>query len=106
MIERMLADYRSAYGFGAFCLRYFNAAGADARLRENETHLIPRAVMALQRLAGRFGHRSRGTSIPGEQIPTQLLLAELVLGATLILSTRDWHASAPHETYAAQGAVD
>ncbi|MGY4485783.1 UDP-glucose 4-epimerase [Bradyrhizobium sp. LM3.2] len=23
MIERMLADYRSAYGFGAFCLRYF-----------------------------------------------------------------------------------
>src|SRR6201996_1885024 len=30
MIERMLADYRSAYGFGAFCLRYFNASGADA----------------------------------------------------------------------------
>jgi UDP-glucose-4-epimerase GalE len=53
MIERMLADYRRAYGFGAFCLRYFNAAGADARgdlgeLRENEAHLIPRAMMALQ----------------------------------------------------------
>jgi UDP-glucose 4-epimerase len=31
MIERMLADYRSAYGFDAFCLRNFNAAGADAR---------------------------------------------------------------------------
>ena len=30
MIERMLADYRRAYGFGAFCLRYFNASGADA----------------------------------------------------------------------------
>src|SRR3984957_8802853 len=30
MIERMLADYRSAYGLGAFCLRYFNASGADA----------------------------------------------------------------------------
>ncbi|MHA0111420.1 NAD-dependent epimerase/dehydratase family protein, partial [Klebsiella pneumoniae] len=29
MIERMLADYRAAYGFGAFCLRYFNASGAD-----------------------------------------------------------------------------
>ena len=53
MIERMLADYRAAYGFGAFCLRYFNASGADpegglGELRENETHLIPRAMMALQ----------------------------------------------------------
>jgi UDP-glucose-4-epimerase GalE len=53
MIERMLADYRGAYGFGAFCLRYFNASGADAKggigeLRDNETHLIPRALMTLQ----------------------------------------------------------
>ena len=53
MIERMLADYRSAYGLGSFCLRYFNASGADAsggigELRDNETHLIPRAMMALQ----------------------------------------------------------
>jgi UDP-glucose 4-epimerase len=53
MIERVLADYRSAYGFGAFCLRYFNASGADpagglGEMREVETHLIPRAMMALQ----------------------------------------------------------
>jgi UDP-glucose 4-epimerase len=53
MIERILADYRNAYGLGAFCLRYFNASGADAsggigELRDNETHLIPRAMMALQ----------------------------------------------------------
>ena len=53
MIERMLADYRTAYGFGAFCLRYFNASGADpaggiGEMRDNETHLIPRAMMALQ----------------------------------------------------------
>jgi UDP-glucose-4-epimerase GalE len=53
IIERILADYRSAYGLGAFCLRYFNASGADAtggigELRDNETHLIPRAMMALQ----------------------------------------------------------
>jgi UDP-glucose-4-epimerase GalE len=53
MIERVLADYRSAYGFGSFALRYFNASGADAsgdigELREVETHLIPRAMMALQ----------------------------------------------------------
>ena len=59
MIERMLADYRSAYGFGAFCLRYFNASGADpaggiGELRDNETHLIPRAMMALQGHAGDF----------------------------------------------------
>src|SRR6478609_7474561 len=53
MIERMLADYRNAYGFGAFCLRYFNASGADpsgdiGEMREVETRLIPRAMMALQ----------------------------------------------------------
>jgi UDP-glucose-4-epimerase GalE len=59
MIERILADYRSAYGLGSFCLRYFNASGADAsggigELRDNETHLIPRAMMALQGHVGDF----------------------------------------------------
>ncbi len=59
MIERLLADYRSAYRLGAFCLRYFNASGADAsgdigELRDNETHLIPRAMMALQGHVGDF----------------------------------------------------
>jgi UDP-glucose-4-epimerase GalE len=53
MIERMLADYRNAYGFASFCLRYFNASGADeaggiGELRDHETHLIPRAMMAMQ----------------------------------------------------------
>jgi UDP-glucose-4-epimerase GalE len=53
MVERILADYRSAHGLGAFALRYFNASGADAsgeigELRDTETHLIPRAMMALQ----------------------------------------------------------
>jgi len=53
MIERVLADYRGAYGLGSFALRYFNASGADpaggiGELREVETHLIPRAMMALQ----------------------------------------------------------
>ncbi len=57
MIERILADYRSAYGFGVFCLRYFNASGADpaggiGESRANETHLIPRAMMALQPQSG------------------------------------------------------
>jgi UDP-glucose-4-epimerase GalE len=53
MIERILADYRRAYGLRSFALRYFNASGADAsgnigELRDNETHLIPRAMMALR----------------------------------------------------------
>lgn len=53
MVERALTDYRHAYGFSAFCLRYFNACGADAsgqigELRDPETHLIPRVMMALQ----------------------------------------------------------
>jgi UDP-glucose 4-epimerase len=53
MIERVLADYRNAYGFSSFALRYFNASGADpeggiGEDRKIETHLIPRAMMALQ----------------------------------------------------------
>ena len=53
MAERALADYRTAYGFSSFALRYFNASGADpeggiGEDREIETHLIPRAMMALQ----------------------------------------------------------
>jgi UDP-glucose 4-epimerase/UDP-arabinose 4-epimerase len=52
MIEQILSDYRAAYGFSAIALRYFNACGADAsgaigELRDPETHLIPRALMAI-----------------------------------------------------------
>ena len=53
MIERILSDFRDAYGLASFSLRYFNACGADAsglvgELHEPETHLIPRALMAIQ----------------------------------------------------------
>jgi UDP-glucose 4-epimerase len=46
VIENVLADYASAYGFAYAALRYFNAAGAhpDGDLGEDhdpETHLIP-----------------------------------------------------------------
>ncbi|MBI5361244.1 MAG: UDP-glucose 4-epimerase GalE [Planctomycetes bacterium] len=49
--ERILEDYRNAYGIGFTALRYFNAAGAslDAGIGENhpvETHLIPRAILS------------------------------------------------------------
>jgi len=51
--EGMIEDYGRAYGWGAAILRYFNAAGADpdgeiGEQREVETHLIPRALMALR----------------------------------------------------------
>ena len=49
--EKLIADYRAAHGFKAFCFRYFNVAGADpagelGEARPIETHLIPRAIMA------------------------------------------------------------
>lgn len=51
MIERMLAWAGRVHGLRVACLRYFNAAGADAagRLGEDhrpETHLIPLAIDA------------------------------------------------------------
>jgi UDP-glucose-4-epimerase GalE len=53
MMERILHWVDQAHGLRSACLRYFNAAGADpagglGELREVETHLIPRAMMALQ----------------------------------------------------------
>jgi UDP-glucose 4-epimerase/UDP-arabinose 4-epimerase len=53
MAEQIIADHRRAYGLRAVSLRYFNASGADAsrligELRDLETHLIPRAMQALQ----------------------------------------------------------
>lgn len=53
MIEQVLADFRRAYALSSFSLRYFNACGADnsgliGELRNPETHLIPRALMALR----------------------------------------------------------
>lgn len=53
MVEHMLADFGRAYGLKSVILRYFNACGADAagdlgEKRDPETHIIPRALMALQ----------------------------------------------------------
>ena len=53
MVERVLTDFRAAYGLRSYVLRYFNACGADpdgeiGESRDPETHLIPRAMMALQ----------------------------------------------------------
>jgi UDP-glucose-4-epimerase GalE len=53
MVERILFDYQRADEVNAVALRYFNASGADpegelGELRDPETHLIPRAMMAIQ----------------------------------------------------------
>ncbi len=49
MFERILAWYGKAYGLKHVSFRYFNAAGASARLGEDhrpETHLIPNVLKA------------------------------------------------------------
>jgi UDP-arabinose 4-epimerase len=51
VIERMLSDYRAAYGLRSIALRYFNAAGADpdgeiGEAHAPETHLVPLALGA------------------------------------------------------------
>ena len=48
-----MCDYQRAHEISAIALRYFNASGADpegelGELRDPETHLIPRAMMAIQ----------------------------------------------------------
>jgi len=53
MVERILCDYQKTDKIAAIALRYFNASGADpetelGELRDPETHLIPRAMMAIQ----------------------------------------------------------
>ena len=50
--ERILKDYKTAYGISSVSLRYFNAAGADPDLEigedrgTKETHIIPLAIEA------------------------------------------------------------
>ena len=53
MVERILGDCASAYDTKFVALRYLNACGADpeseiGEMRDSETHLIPRAMMAIQ----------------------------------------------------------
>src|SRR3954453_9206380 len=101
MIERMLADYRSAYGFGAFCLRYFNASGADpaggiGELRDNATHLIPRAMMALQGHAefALFGHNNAPPAGPPSGATIHPPAAAAANAAAPSLLNRDMPAAA------------
>ncbi|HEV3003961.1 MAG TPA: UDP-glucose 4-epimerase GalE [Pirellulales bacterium] len=68
VIERALADYARAYGFGYAALRYFNAAGAspDGDIGEDhspESHLVPLVLQVA------LGQRGRIT-IFGDDYPT------------------------------------
>lgn len=68
VIERALADYAHAYGFGYAALRYFNASGAspDGDLGEDhtpESHLIPLVLQVA------LGQREKIT-IFGDDYPT------------------------------------
>ncbi len=67
-IEQALGDFNRAYGLNFFSLRYFNAAGADAKARigerhNPETHLIP---LVLQAASG----RREAITVYGRDYPT------------------------------------
>lgn len=67
MVEKILADFDTAYGLKATALRYFNASGADdsgeiGESHNPETHLIP---IVLQTAAGkRASIKMFGTDYP------------------------------------------
>jgi UDP-glucose 4-epimerase len=68
MVERILSDFATAYGFKSVIFRYFNAAGADphGKLGEDhnpETHLIP---LILQTALG----KRESISVFGTDYPT------------------------------------
>lgn len=51
MVEQILRDFSTAHDLRSVCLRYFNASGDDAagetgEAHRDETHLIPRAILA------------------------------------------------------------
>jgi UDP-glucose 4-epimerase len=67
MVERILADFGSAYGLRSIAFRYFNAAGADpageiGEVHEPETHLIP--IVLQTALGQRAGVQVFGTDYP------------------------------------------
>jgi UDP-glucose-4-epimerase GalE len=67
VMERILSDFAKAYGLEWSALRYFNACGADpdgeiGEKRTEETHLIPRALMAIQGYIRDF--KVYGTAFP------------------------------------------
>lgn len=93
MVEQIMNDFRSAYGLNFIALRYFNASGADldaeiGELRDPETHIIPRAMMALQGHLDDF--QVFGTDFPtpdGTAIRDYIHVADLADAHVLALGT-------------------
>ncbi|MBQ7617478.1 MAG: UDP-glucose 4-epimerase GalE, partial [Desulfovibrio sp.] len=69
VMEWMLQDFAKAHGLPYLCLRYFNAAGADAEAEtgewhDPETHLLPNVLKAA-------GHPEQSLQIFGDDYATQ-----------------------------------
>lgn len=93
MVEQIMRDFRSAYGLNFIALRYFNASGADldaeiGELRDPETHIIPRAMMALQGYLDDF--QVFGTDFPtpdGTAVRDYIHVADLADAHVLALTS-------------------
>lgn len=90
--EGIIRDYARAYGLKHVILRYFNASGDDAdgdvgEDREIETHLIPRAMMALQGYINDFAVFGSDFPTPdGTAIRDYIHVADLAQAHVLALS--------------------
>lgn len=86
MVETMLHDHARAHGLETVILRYFNACGADpdgetGEAHDPESHLIPRAIMAVK---GEIPHLDMlGTDYPtpdGTAIRDYIHVCDLAAG--------------------------
>ena len=76
-VEKLLADCDRAYGLKSICLRYFNAAGADAsgtigERHLKESHLIPLVLQTALGLRPHIGIYGTQLSHPGRDLPPGL----------------------------------
>ena len=75
MVEQVLRDYGRAYGLSSFGLRYFNAAGCDAKGRagerhDPETHLIPLVLAEAMRVRSGGDPAETRLEVFGNDFPT------------------------------------
>ena len=76
IVEQMLADYATAYGFRSVALRYFNACGAapDGSLGERhdpETHLLPLVLLEALRVRAGGDPRESALEVFGDDFDTR-----------------------------------
>jgi UDP-glucose-4-epimerase GalE len=76
MVESALADFAVAYGLQSISLRYFNAAGCDARGRAGErhvpeTHLIPLVLAEALRVKQGGDPAASALNVFGAGLPTR-----------------------------------